>query len=793
MNSLSELNSYGETLVEFEDDRESDVLFDREEGTDLTYTSFEGTSHAAQVGIEIIDIINYQTAEISYSIDVSDLPGATVTWLSVPSGYTVTNPSTGVYTISDIRNIQEWSQIKSPRINMPNDFVGEWTYTSTITYLGTMSKSWTVTETVLDISGLQTPTTLSFRSGQLTSNGSQTTRIIDSGTIEGIVYTVTCTPSLPASIDTMLANGSPGIGGSSSFNGTTKVLTITGNITQVNNRLATMLIGIVAGEDLTFTMSYTSLASITGESDTVTQTLISNNIDYLGIVRANDTYQTNTATTIEGAPLITDLANVDGLGNYQLQITAVPNTAVADISTTYITQTVDAFNPSSDEQYGRSSISGDGNTLVIHGINPGSTGRNETDRGFIDVYIKSSGTWTRQTRLRSTNQSTEGTFGSFGSSTQLSTDGNRLLVSDQYNYTQGTDAGAFFTFVRTGTTWAQESVLYPPDQLDDFDGFGVFSASDDQTILAVAARGEDGQTSNEGAVYIYTRSGSTWTYQQTVQAPTPAQDYLFGFSVAVSPDGQMLAVSDAPSGQIKKVYVYTRSGNQFNWSQTITFSGQTSSDSFGSSLAFSNATPTRRLVITNTNGNTAQVRIYSGTTTLSLTQTISYTSLSYNPSFLSVAMTKDDRVLYIGDFSNTNVRGKIEIYRRTNTQWFLIGTLTGENDGDAYGASISITNTGDVMTTGASSYDGTYVYPGIGLPLPDGRVYVVANALSGLFGSYSPSTGSLVNGTKDQINNMLNSFNLTPATGFTDNFQLYYRLVTPGSNISRKNQFITRI
>src|SRR6266705_2462246 len=82
---------------------------------------------------------------------------------------------------------------------------------------------------------------------------------------------------------------------------------------------------------------------------------------------------------------------------------------------------------------------------------------------------------------------------------------------------------------------------------DDF-GFAVALSSDGNT-LAVGAPGEasagietDNSAPSAGAVYVYTRSGTTWTQRAYIKASNPGAGDQFGTSVALSSDGITLAV-----------------------------------------------------------------------------------------------------------------------------------------------------------------------------------------------------------------------------------------------------------
>ena len=84
---------------------------------------------------------------------------------------------------------------------------------------------------------------------------------------------------------------------------------------------------------------------------------------------------------------------------------------------------------------------------------------------------------------------------------------------------------------------------------DEF-GFAVALSSDGNTLV-VGAPGEasaasvnpaDNTALSAGAVYVYTRSGTTWTKQAYVKASNPEAGDQFGASVALSSDGTTLAV-----------------------------------------------------------------------------------------------------------------------------------------------------------------------------------------------------------------------------------------------------------
>jgi hypothetical protein len=198
-----------------------------------------------------------------------------------------------------------------------------------------------------------------------------------------------------------------------------------------------------------------------------------------------------------------------------------------------------------------------------------------------------------------------------GSSLALSGDGNTLAVgapSEDSNATglvgnqaddtaiinnSGANSGAVYVFVRDGVDWSQQ-VYVKASNTGHTDRFGhsvalsgngdtlaVGANSEDSNATGVDGDQDDNSANNAGAVYVFVRNGGVWSQQAYVKASnTDAPDY-FGSSVALSGDGNTLAVgakqesSNATgidgdqaddSAQVSgAAYVFVREGA--NWSQ----------------------------------------------------------------------------------------------------------------------------------------------------------------------------------------------------------------------------------
>ena len=120
-----------------------------------------------------------------------------------------------------------------------------------------------------------------------------------------------------------------------------------------------------------------------------------------------------------------------------------------------------------------------------------------------------------------------------------------------------TSTGAAYVFVRDASgKWSQQVWLKAINtRKNDQFGESITISGDGNTIAVgsifgagaggskgVNADPNDDSLSGTGSVYIFTRSGNTWTPGAYVKAPNARTSAEFGKSVALSADGKTLAV-----------------------------------------------------------------------------------------------------------------------------------------------------------------------------------------------------------------------------------------------------------
>jgi len=294
---------------------------------------------------------------------------------------------------------------------------------------------------------------------------------------------------------------------------------------------------------------------------------------------------------------------------------------------------VKASNTDAGDEFGNSvALSADGNTLAVGawhedsaatGIDGGQDNNWADDEsGAVYVFSRVGGVWTQQAYVKASNA---GTGDRFGERVALSTDGNTLAVGAWHEDSGATgidggqdsnwadDSGAVYVFSRVGGVWTQQAYV-KASNAETGDGFGesVALSADGNTLVVGASRessaatGIDGDhddnwASAAGAVYVFSRVGGAWTQQAYVKASNAEAFDWFGESVALSADGNTIAVgtwredsaatgidggqSENSANHSGAVYVFSRVGGIWTQQAYVKASNTEVIDWFGKSVA----------------------------------------------------------------------------------------------------------------------------------------------------------------------------------------------------------------
>jgi len=233
-------------------------------------------------------------------------------------------------------------------------------------------------------------------------------------------------------------------------------------------------------------------------------------------------------------------------------------------------------------------ISGDGNTIVTGATYEDTSGSNS---GAAYIFTRSGSTWSQQTMLKASDAQADDWF---GNAVSISDDGNTVIVGAKYEDTGFTTAGSAYIFTRSGSTWSQQAKIQSSDvESDDRFGESVSISGNGDNVI-VGANMEDTGATSAGSAYIFTRSGSTWSQQAKIQAGDLQASDMFGSAVSISEDGNTAIVGapfeDTPSTNYGAAYIFTRSGS--TWSQQAKIqtsdSNSTINGNFGRAVSISN-------------------------------------------------------------------------------------------------------------------------------------------------------------------------------------------------------------
>jgi hypothetical protein len=211
-------------------------------------------------------------------------------------------------------------------------------------------------------------------------------------------------------------------------------------------------------------------------------------------------------------------------------------------------------------QFGYSvSISGDSTRAVVGGNNASAGAI-----GQVNIYLRTGSSWANERLYYDPENSTTKIF---GWSVRIDHSGSRVFAG--HKFAAGGTAngyGAMYILTRVGTIWSQEAALSPTD--GDSNGFfGVSvdcNGTSDTVVVGCSSLVHNG--GNYGAAYVYTRSGVTWTFQAKLIATVRVASMGFGTSVAISNSGSTVAVGAGTDSNNSRTnngaaYIFRRSGS----------------------------------------------------------------------------------------------------------------------------------------------------------------------------------------------------------------------------------------
>jgi len=308
-----------------------------------------------------------------------------------------------------------------------------------------------------------------------------------------------------------------------------------------------------------------------------------------------------------------------------------------------------------------------------------------------------------------------------GRTVSMSDDGNTLIVGGPLD---NSDVGAAWIFTRSGNTWSQDgtklvggSASGAADQ-----GFAVAISGDGNTAIA----GGPADSSGQGAAWIFTRSGNTWSQQAKLVGTGASGSAFQGSAVALSDDGNTAIVGGPlDATDVGAAWVFTRSGS--TWTQQglkLVGSNPVGKSAQGTSVGLSS------------DGNTAIVGGPIDDTLIGATWIFTRTSGAWNQQGAkltsndginqpqqgnSVALSADGNTAIIGGPTDNSGVGAAWIFIRSSGAWAQLGSKlvgTGGVGHSNQGVGVAISGDGNTAIVGGdldnSGAGAAWIYTGGG-------------------------------------------------------------------------------
>ena len=171
-------------------------------------------------------------------------------------------------------------------------------------------------------------------------------------------------------------------------------------------------------------------------------------------------------------------------------------------------------------------------------------------QGAAYIFFRSGTTWTQQAKITATDGFYDSYFG------------NLVGISGDYAIVAAQRVEGAYIFVRSGTTWTQQVKLISTDHTAG-DGLGSSIAISGNYAIVGAPTMDEYPRVNNGAAYIFSRSGTVWTQVSKLMHSFRQDNDNFGQVVSISGDFALVTAPKVPNltnPDAGSAYVYTRSG-----------------------------------------------------------------------------------------------------------------------------------------------------------------------------------------------------------------------------------------
>lgn len=228
------------------------------------------------------------------------------------------------------------------------------------------------------------------------------------------------------------------------------------------------------------------------------------------------------------------------------------------------------------DQFGKS-VAIDGDALVVGSVFADGI---EPFSGAVYFFDRSRDRWSRPQKVTASRGAVADQF---GHAVALVSD--TALIGAPFLANHGSPTGAAFVFTRDRDDWSEEAILLASDGGNDHHfGSALALASD---IAVVGAPNADGRAASTGAVYVFVRSGDQWQQHTKLSAAAGRPGDSFGSSISISSDFIVVGAPgyDGRESDSGAAYLFVRTHDQWIERERLLPLQDSQSSAFGESVA----------------------------------------------------------------------------------------------------------------------------------------------------------------------------------------------------------------
>ncbi len=384
------------------------------------------------------------------------------------------------------------------------------------------------------------------------------------------------------------------------------------------------------------------------------------------------------------------------------------------------------------------SVSGAGNTVLTGAFQDDVGG--SADRGSAYLWTRVVSTWSQGQKLVAAEGVQDELMGQ-----AVAIDGNTALVGVPHDTVNGVGwQGSVFVYVKSGATWSQQARIVASDG-GASDEFGSAVALSGNTALV----GAPGDAVTAGSAYVFVRSGSVWSQQQKLTVAGAQESDRLGESVAISADTALLGMPGDGAASQGAAFVFVRSGTVWSQQQKLAASDAAATDNFGAAVGLTGNDAVVGAPLADISGKidegAAYVFVRSGTTWSQQQKLTAPSGAAGDELGRAVAIFGSD--VLVGapkDDVGTTDRGSALVFGRAGTTWtYKTQLLAGTGStGDAFGSSVALG--ADVAAVGAALDD-------VSAMGDAGSVQVFVRDATGAWAEQAPAIGPSDSAASDRF------------------------------------------